>query len=85
MITMKYNVIANYDNAKVTVETYEVNVAIADFMNRVENGVAVDLVDGFTGEVLAYANHFDCEEPTYVTDEMSLMILGWLMAENWGE
>lgn len=82
---MMYNVIANYDNAKVTVETNEVDVAITDFMNRVENGVAVDIVDGFTGEVLVYANHFDCEEPTYVTDEMSLMILDWLMRKNWSE
>lgn len=85
MITMTYNVIANYENAKVTVETNDVNVAIADFMEKLEQGVAVDLVDGFTGEVLAYTNQPNRDEPSYYTAEMSLMILGWLMAENWGE
>lgn len=82
---MMYNVIASFENARVTVETNDVNVAIAEFMDKVECGVTVDLVDGFTGEVLAYANQFDCDEPNYCTAEMSLMILGWLMSENWGE
>ena len=40
----------------------------------------VCLCNGYTGEVLCHNG----DEP-YCTDEMALMVLGYLCAENWGD
>jgi hypothetical protein len=47
-------------------------------MEHAENGAPVDVVDGFTGEILATANH---DEP-YITEEWSMMILGWMLLNS---
>ena len=48
--------------------------------NRIEGRVlAEDIISPITGEVLATANH---DEP-YITEEWSLMVLGWLMKTTW--
>ena len=77
---MKYAIISEFDNAKVTVETNDISVACTEFFNRVEDASHVCICDGETGEVLAHTG----DEP-YCTDEMALMLLGHLMAEAWGE
>lgn len=78
---MKYNVIATYDNAEITVKTNDLEVAINELMTRYDDDVPVDLIDGYTGEVLVSTN---TEEP-YATDEWNLILLGWLMRNAWGK
>ena len=76
---MKYVVMAEYANAKVTVETNDVEV----LFNEAEQHRGCDhlcICDGATGEVLMHTG----DEP-YCTDEFALMALGWLMMNNWGE
>ena len=83
MKNFSYNVNAYFEKAETTLRTNDVNVAIREFMEYVEDGVTCDIVNGFTGEVLAIANNPDHEN--YCTAEMALMMLGFLCAEHWGE
>ena len=78
-----YNVNAYFEKAETTLRTNDVNVAIREFMEYVEDDVTCDIVNGFTGEVLAIANNPNHEN--YCTDEVALMILGVLYEEQWGE
>lgn len=75
-----YNVTAIYDNCAISVITNSVDTAIRALLEHAENGCVVDVINNYTGEVLATANH---DEP-YVTEEWSLMILGWMMQNCWG-
>lgn len=75
-----YNVTAIYDNCAISVITNSVDTAIRALLEHAENGCVVDVINNYTGEVLATANH---DEP-YITEEWSLMILGWLVQNNWG-
>ena len=79
MKTYTYNVIAIYDNCEIEVKTNSADVAICALMEHAEKGVPVYVTNGFTGEVLATANY---DEP-YITEEWSLMVLGWLMKTEW--
>lgn len=80
---MKYVVESFYDDAKVTVETNDPEVAILEMIQRDMEGVHAHVVDGFTGEVLAIVNNPSDEN--YSTQEFALMTLGVLMAHHWGE
>lgn len=78
-----YHVNAHFTKVEATVRTNDPIIAIKEFLGHVEDGTHCDIVNGFTGEVLAIAN---CEDQAdYTTDEMALMILGHLCAESWGE
>jgi hypothetical protein len=83
MMNVKYVVESFYDDAKVTVETNDPEVAILEMMQRDMEGVHAHVVDGFTGEVLAIVNSPDGEN--YSTQEFALMTLGVLMAYHWEE
>lgn len=83
MMNVKYVVESFYDDAKVTVETNDPEVAILEMIHRDMAGVQVLCVDGFTGEVLAIVNNPSGEN--YSTQEFALMTLGVLMAHQWGE
>ena len=74
MKTYTYNIIANYDDCEIEVKTNSIETAICALLEHAESCAPVDVVNGFTGEVLATANH---DEP-YITEEWSLMVLGWL-------
>jgi hypothetical protein len=78
---MKYTVIAEYDNAEVTVKTNEINVALETLFSHQEEGAKVMLTDGFTGEIYVTAN----DGENYIVEEWSYLILGWLMQNAWGE
>lgn len=78
---MTYNVKVKYENATIDFGTHDINVAIKALFDYVETGAQVDVWSGITGEVVASVN---CEEP-FVNDEWSLLILGWLMSNAWGE
>ena len=79
MKTYTYNVTATYDDCEIEVKTNSADVAICALMEHAENNVPVVVVDGFTGEVHAMVN---CEKP-WITEEWSLMILGWLVKTKW--
>ena len=79
MKTYTYNVTATYDDCEIEVKTNSADVAICALMEHVEKGVPVMVVDGFTGEIYTMTN---CEDP-WITEEWSLMILGWLMKTAW--
>ena len=78
-----YHVHAYFTKAQTTLETNDVNVAIGEFMEYVADGVRCDIMDGHTGEVLAIANNPDNED--YATEEMALMVMGFLAKEAWGD
>ena len=83
MMNYTYNVNAHFEKAETTLRTNDVRVAIQEFFDYVADGVHCDIVNGFTGEVLAIACSPEGED--FATDEMALMILGYLCAENWGD
>ena len=78
---MKYTVIAEYENAEVTIKTNEINVALETFFEHQGEGVRVTLSDGFTGELYVTAN----DGENYIVEEWTYLILGWLMRNAWGE
>lgn len=80
MITMKYTIISEFANAKVTVETNDIRTACAEFLSRAEDADHTCIYDGTTGEVLANTG----DDP-YCTDEFGLVLLCYLMADAWGE
>jgi hypothetical protein len=76
---MKYAVIAEYNDAKVTVETNDVEVMFLEIGQRQDcNHLCV--CDGTTGEVLMHTG----DEP-YCTDEFALMQLGWQALQSMDE
>ena len=79
MKTYTYNIIATYDDCEIEVKTNSADTAICALLEHAENGAPVMVVDGFTGEIYAMTN---CEDP-WITEEWSLMILGWLMKTEW--
>ena len=79
---MNYNVSAKYENAEVEIRTNDLDTAIAEFFARVEDDVPVDIISGFTGEVLVSANN---GENNWIAPEWDLILLGWLMKNQWGE
>lgn len=83
MKTFHYHVNSYFENAEATLRTNDVHIAIKEFFAYLEDDVHCNIVDGTTGEVLAIANCPDMEN--YTTDEMALMMLGYLMEETWGE
>ncbi len=74
-INYAYTVEAFYDNATVSVQTDEPNVAISTLAEHMSEGVPTRVVDNRTGEIYVLAN-WDGEE--YITDEWWLMMVGWL-------
>ena len=79
MKTYTYNVTATYDDCEIEVKTNSADNAISAMMAYAKDNIPVMVVDGFTGEVHAMIN---CEKPS-VTEEWSLMILGWLVKTTW--
>lgn len=77
---MKYVVTARYSDAELTLHTEHSETMFPFLMEHVEQGAHVDVIDGYTGEVLIAQG---CENP-YIQDDFSLMLLGWLMTQAWG-
>lgn len=78
MMNYKYVVESFYDDAKVTVETNDPEVAVLEMMQRDMEGVHAHCVDGLTGEILALINH----PGQFAQPEFALMTLGVLMAHQ---
>lgn len=77
-----YNVIAKYDNAEIIIRTNDLDTAIEEFFALVEDGVPVDVISGFTGEVFVSANR---GENNWIVREWELMLLGWLVKNQYEE
>ena len=78
MMNYKYVVESFYDDAKVTVETNDPEVAVLEMMQRDMEGVHAHCIDGLTGEILALVNH----PGQFAQPEFALMTLGVLMAHQ---
>lgn len=80
MENFNYNLIIKNNGNEIVIKTNDVNYAIREFLRADEAGCDVCLCNGYTGEVLCHNG----DEP-YCTNEMALMVLGYLCAEAWGE
>ena len=80
MENFNYNVIIHNNGNEIVIKTNDVTYAIREYLRADEAGCEVCLCNGYTGEVLCHNG----DEP-YCTDEMALMILGYMCAEAWGE
>ena len=80
MENFNYNVIIHNNGNEIVIKTNDVSYAIREYLRADEAGCEVCLCNGYTGEVLCHNG----DEP-YCTDEMALMVLGYLCAENWGD
>ena len=80
MKQFNYSVIITNETSRFTFETNKVRDAIRMVFEGVEEGEQVCICNGYTGEVL-YNNG---EEP-WCTDEMSLMMLGYLVEQEEAE
>ena len=70
-----YNYIVNiYAEDEITFRTNDVRGALDTFLTHGAQDLHCDLLDGYTGEVLAIVNCPDCED--YATDEILLMTEG---------
>jgi hypothetical protein len=75
-----YSVIITTEDNRFTYESNDVREAIRASFECADESSEVCICNGYTGEVLFHNG----EEP-YCTDEMGLMMLGFLMEESWGE
>lgn len=80
MENFNYNVIIHNNGNEIVIKTNDVTYAIREFLRACDAGCESCLCNGYTGEVLCHNG----EEP-WCTDEMALMILGYMCAENWGD
>lgn len=78
MMNYKYAVESFYDDAKVTVETNDPEIAILEMVKMDMEGTHAHVLDDSTGEVLAIVNNPNGED--YSTPEFALMALGALIA-----
>lgn len=76
---MKYVVIAEYADAKITTETNDMEVLFLE-AERHRGCDHLCICSGETGEVLMHTG-----DESYCTDEFALMATGWLMAHYWGD
>lgn len=80
MENFNYNVIIKNNGNEIVIKTNDVSYAISEYLRADEAGCEVCVCHGYTGEVLCHNG----DEP-WCTDEMALMILGYMCAEHWGE
>lgn len=69
-----YNVNIYTEDSEATFRTNDVRDALDTFLKTGAQGTHCDLLNGYTGEVLAIVNCPDCED--YATDEIMLMTEG---------
>ena len=80
MRNFNYSVIITTEDNRFTYESNDVREAIRATFECADDSSEVCICNGHTGEVLFHNG----DEP-YCTDEMGLMMLGFLMEESWGE
>lgn len=80
MRNFNYSVIITTEDNRFTYESNDVREAIDAAFKCADDSSEVCICNDYTGEVLFHNG----EEP-YCTDEMGLMMLGFLMEQSWGE
>ena len=80
MENFNYNVIVKSNGNEIVIKTNDVTYAIREYLRACDADCDVCLCNGYTGEVLCHNG----DEP-YCTDEMALMVLGYMCAEAWGD
>lgn len=80
MRNFNYSVIITTEDNRFTYESNDVREAIRATFECADDSSEVCICNGYTGEVLFHNG----DEP-YCTDEMALMVLGYLCTENWGD
>ena len=80
MENFNYNVIIKNNGNEIVIKTNDVSYAISEYLRADEAGCEVCVCHGYTGEVLCHNG----DEP-WCTDEMALMILGYMCAEAWDD
>ena len=82
MMNYKYEVNTHLDGEEIVFRTNNPNHAIRECFDACEESLHVTIMDGLTGEMLAICNAPGMDD--YITDEMALMMLGWLCETEWG-
>lgn len=79
MKTYTYNITIHTEDNALTYSTNDVVDAIHAMLSMlVSDGTAsIEMVDGWTGELLMYRSVYG---EYYVTDEMGLMVMGFILA-----
>ena len=78
-----YEVTTYAEDNEVVLRTNSIGDALAAIFQCAEDGLHANIVNGYTGEVLAIVNHPDGED--FATDEMALMMAGFIASKDWGE
>lgn len=76
MKTYTYNITIHTEDNALTYSTNDVVDAI-DTMLFSDDTASVEMVDGWTGELLMYRS---ADGEHYITDEMGLMVMGFILA-----
>ena len=79
MNTFRYHVITNFPQlggAETELHTNDIYQALDVYLNEMQNGNPTLVMDGYTGEILANANHENMDDNA--TNEFSLIIKGYL-------
>lgn len=73
-----YHVVTNFPQlggAETVLRTNNIHHALDTYLDEVQNGNPTLVMDGYTGEILAIANHENVED--HATDEFALIIRGY--------
>lgn len=79
MKTFPYHVITNFPQlggAETELHTNDIYQALDTYLDEMQNGNPTCIMDGYTGEVVAIANHENIED--HANPEFSLIIKGYL-------
>lgn len=74
-----YHVITNFPQlggAETELRTHDIYHALDTYLDEVQNGNPTLVMDGYTGEILAIANHEGVDD--HATNEFDLIIRGYL-------
>ena len=78
-----YEVTTYTGGNEAVLRTNSIEDALTAIFQCAEDGLHTNIINGHTGEVLAIVNHPDGED--FATDEMALMMAGFIASEDWGE
>ena len=76
--TFRYHVITNFPQlggAETELRTNNIHHALDTYLDEMQNGNPTLVMDGYTGEILAIANHEGVDD--HATDEFGLIIRGY--------
>ena len=79
-MTYQYILTHYTEDAETTIKTNDARLLLDILQKVVSVGNQVEVIDGFTGELLCAQN---CADP-YMQEAFGLMVLGRLMEQAWG-